>query len=59
MQPVRLDQIIKELAAVRTQLEGPGIQGRARLELLRRQAGLGDLRDAALDAERRKQGPPR
>jgi hypothetical protein len=54
MQPVRLDQIIKELAVVRGQLEGPRVKGPARLELLRRQAALGDLRDSALDAERRQ-----
>ena len=52
MQPVRLDQIIKELAVVRRELEGHRVQGPARLELLRRQASLGDRRDSALDAAR-------
>ena len=54
MQPVRLDEIIKELAVVRRELEGQQVQGAARLELLRRQASLGDRRDSALDAQRRK-----
>jgi hypothetical protein len=54
MQPVRLDKIMKELAVVRAELEGHRVQGAARLELLRRQANLGDRRDSALDAERRK-----
>jgi hypothetical protein len=44
MQPVRLEQIIKELAVVRAELEGHRVQGAARLELLRRQATLGDRR---------------
>jgi hypothetical protein len=59
MQPVRLDQIVKELAVVRAELEGPRVQGAARLELLRRQANLGDRRDSALDAARRKSARPR
>jgi hypothetical protein len=59
MQPVRLDQIVKELAIVRAELEGHRVQGAARLELLRRQANLGDRRDSALDAERRKSVRPR
>jgi hypothetical protein len=59
MQPVRLEQIIKELAVVRAELEGHRVQGAARLELLRRQATLGDRRDSALDAERRRSARPR
>ena len=51
-------QIVKELAVVRAELEGPRVQGAARLELLRRQANLGDRRDSALD-ERRKAARPR
>jgi hypothetical protein len=53
MPPDRFDRILKELAAVRTQLDGQKVKGAARLQLLRRQAELGDRRDAALDAERR------
>jgi hypothetical protein len=45
---------MKELDNVTAQLKGQRVQGPARLELLRRQASLGDRRDAALDAERRK-----
>ena len=59
MKPVRLDEIIKELAVVRRELEGHQVQGAARLELLRRQATLGDRRDSVLDAERRKPAAPR
>jgi hypothetical protein len=59
LQPVRLDKIMKELAAVSAQLRGQRVNGAARLELLRRQAALGDRRDAALDAERRRAAPPR
>ena len=51
--PVRMDKIIKELEAISVKLQGPRLKGAARLELLRRQARLGDLRDAALDAQRR------
>jgi hypothetical protein len=50
---------MKELADVTAQLNAHRVQGPARLELLRRQASLGDRRDAALDAERRKSAGPR
>jgi hypothetical protein len=45
---------MKELAVVRAELKGHRVQGAARLELLRRQATLGDRRDSALDAARRE-----
>jgi hypothetical protein len=48
-----LQSAVRELAAVNAKLAGPAITGRDRLELLRRQAELGDRRDAALDARRR------
>jgi len=57
--PVRLDKILKELDVVSAKLQGQRVSGAARLELLRRQAALGDRRDAALDAERRGSAPPR
>jgi hypothetical protein len=54
MPPVRLDQTIKQLNAVNAKLASAQLTGRSRLELLRLQATLGDRRDAALDARRRK-----
>jgi hypothetical protein len=44
---------VRELAVVNAKLSGHSVTGRDRLDLLRRQAELGDVRDAALDARRR------
>ena len=38
--------VLKELETVATKLAAPGLTGKPRLALLRRQALLGDLRDA-------------
>ncbi|WP_354700950.1 hypothetical protein DSM112329_01243 [Paraconexibacter sp. AEG42_29] len=38
--------VLKELESVATKLAAPGLTSKARLPLLRRQAQLGDLRDA-------------
>ena len=48
----RLDKIIKELELVNAKLEDQSATGAKRNALLRRQASLGDVRDAARDAER-------
>ena len=48
----RLDRIVKELAVVNEKLDAKPARGR-RLELLRRQAALGDARDANRKAARR------
>lgn len=54
--PVRLDKVIAELAVVNAKLEAqPTPSTPRRMELLRRQATLGDVRDAILDAARRRQ----
>jgi hypothetical protein len=55
---VRIEKILKELDGVNAKLRGEA-KGADRLELLRRQAALGDRRDAALDARRRETAPPR
>ena len=55
---MRIDKILKELDGVNAKLRGD-TKGPDRLELLRRQAALGDRRDAALDAHRRAPAPPR
>ena len=52
--PVRKDQVTKELAVVNAKLESGQARGARRLALLRRQATLGDARDAARDAARRQ-----
>jgi hypothetical protein len=54
MPPVRLDKTIKQLDAVNEKLASPQLTPQGRLALLRLQATLGDRRDAALDARRRK-----
>jgi hypothetical protein len=46
--------VLKELATVGDQLAAPGLTNPERLALLRRQAELGDLRDALADRARRK-----
>jgi hypothetical protein len=53
MQAISIKQTIRELDAVNTKLAAQRVTGSARLALLRRQAELGDLRDAARDAGRR------
>jgi hypothetical protein len=53
MQAISIKQTIRELDAVNTKLAAQRVTGSARLALLRRQAELGDLRDAARDARRR------
>lgn len=45
--------VLKELTSVERKLDGPGLTGADRLALLRRQAQLGDLRDALVRRERR------
>jgi hypothetical protein len=49
----------KEMASVADKLEAPSATGEKRLDLLRRQAQLGDLRDALAQRERRDAQPPR
>ena len=44
----------KELVGVADRLASPKLSGPQRLTLLRRQAQLGDLRDALLDRRRRE-----
>ena len=48
-----MKQTIRELDAVNAKLDMQRVTGTARLALLRRQAELGDLREAARDAGRR------
>jgi len=43
----------KELERINAALDRPGSTGPARLELLRRQAMIGDRRDARLERQRR------
>ncbi len=45
--------VLKELDGVANRLAAEKITGKQRLELLRRQAQLGDLRDALADRARR------
>jgi hypothetical protein len=47
-------QIRDQLEAVAAQLASPTVTGPKRMALLRRQAELGDLRDALLDRARRR-----
>ena len=51
----QLDQadVLKEMGSVAEKLAAPGGSGEKRLALLRRQAQLGDLRDALADRARR------
>ena len=53
MQAISIKQTIRELDAVNAKLDMQRATGTARLALLRRQAELGDLREAARDARRR------
>jgi len=53
MQAISIKKTIRELDAINTKLATQRVTGPARLALLRRQAELGDLRDAAQDALRR------
>jgi hypothetical protein len=53
MQAISINQTIRELDAVNKKLDMQRVTGTARLALLRRQAELGDLREAARDAGRR------
>jgi len=53
MQAISIKQTIRELDAVNAKLDMQRVTGTARLALLRRQAELGDLRDAAREAGRR------
>jgi len=53
MQAISIKQTIRELDAVNAKLATQRVTGTARLALLRRQAELGDLREAARDARRR------
>jgi hypothetical protein len=45
--------VMQEMAAVTAKLDSSGISREERLALLRRQAQLGDLRDAVAQRERR------
>src|SRR3954452_5966557 len=56
--PALLDRVTKELAVVNAKLEAAPAHGSRRLELLRRQASLGDVRDAAVEAARRGSRAP-
>jgi hypothetical protein len=53
MQAINIKPNIRELDAVNKKLDMQRVTGTARLALLRRQAELGDLREAARDAGRR------
>ncbi len=46
-------KVLKELERVGDKLAAPGLTGEKRLDLLRRQAQLGDLRDALAERARR------
>jgi hypothetical protein len=59
MQRNQLSKIMRDLDDVNAKLKEDGTQSSARLDLLRLQAALGDRRDAALDAARRKPEGPR
>lgn len=56
--PRALDKaaVLKELESVAGKLAAPGLTSDKRLALLRRQAQLGDLRDALADRSRRTAG---
>jgi hypothetical protein len=47
-------QILQQMATVAERLDSPKTNGAQRMALLRRQAELGDLRDALLDRARRR-----
>ena len=47
--------VLKELAVASDKLAATGLTKERRLALLRRQAELGDLRDALAERDRRKQ----
>ena len=49
---VLLEQVVKELAVVSAKLDAESVHAR-RLKLLRRQAALGDVRDAIRKADAR------
>jgi hypothetical protein len=49
--------LLKELASVQDELANPQLTGQQRLALLRRQAALGDLRDAIAERARRAAAP--
>jgi hypothetical protein len=51
--PLDLSNVLKELAGVGDKLAHGGLTGENRLALLRRQAQLGDLRDAITERARR------
>lgn len=51
--PLISARLVNELRAVSTKLESASLSRIKRLELLRRQAQLGDERDAAVEAARR------
>jgi hypothetical protein len=53
-EPTTTSAITKQMEAVERQLDGPRCTGEKRLALLRRQAQLGDLRDAFALRERRR-----
>jgi hypothetical protein len=53
MSTASMKTTIRELDAVTAKLAAQRVTGPARLELLRRQAQLGDRRDVLLDARRK------
>jgi hypothetical protein len=50
-------QILRQMETVAARLESPKLVGQQRLALLRRQAELGDLRDALAERARRAATP--
>ena len=56
--PLDSSALVKELEGVAAKLGDGSFTGQARLALLRRQAELGDVRDAIDDRARRRPAPP-
>lgn len=50
-------QILRQMETVSQRLESPRLDSKARMALLRRQAELGDLRDAIAERARRAASP--
>jgi cell division protein FtsB len=50
-------QILRQMETVSQRLESPRLDSKARMALLRRQAELGDLRDALAERARRAATP--
>ena len=56
--PLDSSALVKELEGVAAKLADGSSTGKARLALLRRQAELGDVRDAIDERARRRPAPP-